>query len=577
MNEEIDNYALSLFNPSKYVKEECKEYYEEKAKSTGVAAFTQAKRENTLIGMMKINFLKRLESSVRSFAISMDRTIRKIEDLEDRINRFKKYKHENPELDFDEMQIDDVEDEELKEVFEVGKKLTFKLDDLNLDNWLDALKADKDQLIILLNAAEAVKPEDDAKLAELKKIITEKSKHPTITKTGIENRKILLFTAFSDTADYLYSNIAGWALEELGIHTALVTGGIGGNKSTFNPKGFKNQTDYLSILTNFSPISKSRVKMPKMPQEGELDLLIATDCISEGQNLQDCDYLVNYDIHWNPVRIIQRFGRIDRIGSVNKSIQLVNFWVTEDLNKYINLKNRVESRMALVDISATSEDNVLTMEELTEIVAEDLRYRDKQLLKLQDEVLDLEDFEDNISLTEFTLDDFRIELSNYIDANKEKLQQAPFGLNAVVPPSQKYKQIQPGVIFCLKQKGETKSSELVNPIQPFFLVYVLKDGNVRYSFMQTKQVLEIFRELCLGKENAIEKLCRLFDDETDQGRDMTDYSFLLKKTIESVTETFRIRAGRSLSSGRDAMLVQREQQPKDVDDFQLVTWLVIKK
>jgi hypothetical protein len=250
-----------------------------------------------------------------------------------------------------------------------------------------------------------------------------------------------------------------------------------------------------------------------MPQDGEIDLLIATDCISEGQNLQDCDYLINYDIHWNPVRIIQRFGRIDRIGSPNQTIQLVNFWPTPDLNKYINLKNRVEARMALVDIAATAEDNILQAEDLEDLIKQDLRYRDKQLLRLKDEVLDLEDFNESVALGEFTLDDFRIELATYIEASREKLEDAPFGLYALVPPHAEYSTIKSGVIYCLKQRIDAAGNEAVNPLQPYFLVYIRDDGEVRYNFIAPKQVLEIFRALCQGKAEHYGKRCELFDVE----------------------------------------------------------------
>ncbi len=289
---------------------------------------------------------------------------------------------------------------------------------------------------------------------------------------------MLVFTAFSDTAQYLYENLKDWALNDQGIHAALVCGSAE-NKTTFHVKGFKKQSDYLSIITNFSPRSKHREKMKNMPQEGEIDLLIATDCISEGQNLQDCDYLINYDIHWNPVRIIQRFGRIDRLGSTNEYIQLVNFWPTADLNKYINLKDRVEARMALVDLTATGADNLLNPEQLKDLIKEEMTYRDKQLLRLKDEVIDLEEMDDNISLSEFTLDDFRIELLNYLEQNWRQLSEAPLGLYTAVPTLDKmadptlfdrnwHKIIVSGVIFCLRHKNppEQKTSSQVNPINP---------------------------------------------------------------------------------------------------------------
>ena len=283
-------------------------------------------------------------------------------------------------------------------------------------------------------------------MKELRRLIRNKVSKPTTNKLGERNGKVLVFTAFADTAMYLYEALVGWTKKDLGIEVAVVCGG-GDTRTTFGGNAFDQ------ILTNFSPRSKQRNKIQNMPQEGEISLLIATDCISEGQNLQDCDYLVNYDIHWNPVRIIQRFGRIDRIGSANRTLQLVNFWPTDDLNKYINLKNRVEARMALVDIAATLEENILQDTEIEEFIHEDLRYRDKQLLRLKDEVLDIEDLGDSVSLTEFTLDDFRLELLKYIEANRAELEGAPFGLYAVVPPDVDHNIIAPGVIFCLRQKS----------------------------------------------------------------------------------------------------------------------------
>jgi hypothetical protein len=304
--------------------------------------------------------------------------------------------------------------------------------------------------------------------------------------------------------------------------------------------------------------------------------LIATDCISEGQNLQDCDYLVNYDIHWNPVRIIQRFGRIDRIGSINKSVHLVNFWPTQDLNKYINLKNRVEARMALVDIAGTQEDNILNLDELQELIKDDLKYRDKQLMRLKDEILDLEDFNESVALSEFTLDDFRMELAKYIENNRTILESAPLGLYAVVPPNPEFKQIAPGVIFCLKQLGDTSGNETVNPLQPYFLVYVWSDGTVRYTFAQPKQVLEIYRLLCSGKSAAYEALCKLFDEQTHDGADMGAYSTLLKKAVDSIAATFRKRSAAALLAGRGGVLPELAKQATETANFDLVTWLVVQ-
>jgi len=592
LNREIMKYKLSLFNPTAYVKDELKTYYEEKA-GVKIKNFSQEKREHFLIGMMKVNFLKRLESSIQSFEISMDRTIRKIETLEQKINEFRNNGIREEEIESDLVTVTDADDEELAEANEnlyVGKKIRFHLQHLKLDEWLADLQNDKDQLVDLFNNAETVTPERDAKLAKLKDLMREKRQKPL----NKGNAKILVFTAFADTAAYLYKELEPWIKNDLNQHMALVTGGAMENKTTFKPKGknLRNQSDFASILTNFSPVSKKRNLMTDMPQEGEIDILIATDCISEGQNLQDCDYLINYDIHWNPVRIIQRFGRIDRIGSKNEKIQMVNFWPTKDLDNYINLKERVEARMALVDLTATQEENILNNEQLEELIGEELKFRNKQLKKLQETVLDLEDLDENINLSDFTLDDFRVELMNFLDNNRERLEQAPLGLYAVVPsPSglmtdaeqatwltePEKEIIKPGIIFCLRQRGDTAGNETVNPLQPYFLVYIRDDQTVRFKYVHAKQILEIYRALCSGRDKPYETLCELFNRETDQGTSMEPFTLLLKHAIRDIRATFARKTMKKLQTGRDAVLIPKEQAvSEDENQFELVTWLIIK-
>lgn len=567
LHDEIDKYQLSLYNPSRYVCDEFKSQYAEKK----IRNFSQATRENFLIGMMKVNFLKRLESSVHSFAITMDRTVEKIEALEKRLLDFKIHKARDAELVQDDLFADESdEDAELADLFQVGSALKFQMEHLRVDAWLKDLKSDKQRLALLHSVAKEVSPDRDAKLADLKKIIEQKVTHPTTNTLGHENRKIIVFCAFADTAAYLYEKIEEWVRKKLNVHVALVSGGAKPNRTTFG------HADFTQILINFAPRAKQRAKMKSMPQNGEIDVLIATDCISEGQNLQDCDLLVNYDIHWNPVRIIQRFGRIDRIGSPNSAIQLVNFWPTPDLNKYINLKNRVEARMALVDIAATAEDNILQAEDLRELIQEDLRYRDKQLLRLKDEVLDLEDFNESVALNEFTLDDFRMELAAYIEANRDKLEEAPLGLYAVVPPHAEYQTIKPGAIYCLKQRMDAAGNEAVNPLQPFFLVYIRDDGEVRYNFTSPKQVLEIFRAVSQGKSEPYADLCQIFDDETKGGEDMSRYSTLLDKAVAAIAAQFSKKSIGNLFAGRGGKLTDASKLVKHAADFDLITWLVIK-
>jgi SNF2 family DNA or RNA helicase len=568
LNLDIHNYKLSLFNPSAYILPEYKSHYEDKA----VKNFTQEGREHFLIGMMKVNFLKRLESSVSSFASSMLRTVDKITRLEEKIERFKARHSKEKSLDFDDLHLSDEDDVDLEDAWEVGGKFKFELEHLDLDRWLTDLALDREQLTALYKEARKVTVQRDAKLADLKELILAKVTYPTTNKQGKLNRKALIFTAFADTALYLYDAVRDWARDELKVHIAMVSGGAVPNRTTFGTN------DYNHILTNFSPLAKNRHKIKSMPQDDEIDILIATDCISEGQNLQDCDTLNNYDIHWNPVRIIQRFGRIDRIGSRNKTVRLVNFWPTKDLDSYIALKDRVEARMALVDISATSDDNLL-QEEIKELIEGDLKYRDKQLKRLKDEILDLEDVNDGVSLSEFTLDDFRIELANYIEANRKALEDAPLGLYAVAPPPKEGAAAQigrPGVIFCLKQVGDTSGNEQVNPLQPCYLVYVRDDGEVRFNFTHAKHVLELFRAAAAGEGKAFESLCDMFNAETCNGGDMRGYDALLEKAVQAIKHTFKKRNISGLLSGRDGKLVSRAKQVEGADDFELITWLVIK-
>jgi len=479
-----------------------------------------------------------------------------------------------------------MEDEELREALEVGEKLTFKMNHLKLDEWKTAMQEDKDQLYELLLRAKDVDANRDAKLKELKTLIKKKVQNPTITKTGKENKKVLVFTAFADTAKYLYEHLEEWAIKELGAHIALVTGGSE-NKTTFKPQGYTYHTEYNHILTNFSPISKKRNAMKNMPkdEDGEIDILIATDCISEGQNLQDCDYLVNYDIHWNPVRIIQRFGRIDRIGSINNKVQLVNFWPTKDLDKYIKLKSRVEARMALVDISGTNEDNLLNREQIQELIEDDLKFRDKQLKRLQNEVLDMDELnEGGVSLSNFSLDDFRMDLLNYIEANRKELEASPLGIYALVPHQLEStlfnpdaaEVVKPGVIFCLRQLGDSAGNEKVNPLQPYFLVYVRNDGTVRYNFTHPKQILDIYRLLCAGKNEPIQQLCDLFNEETNNGQDISEYTALLHDAINAIKGTFKKKNLSMLTGNRNATIVPQEKQADGANKFELITWLILK-
>lgn len=588
LNEKIDNLTLALYNPTGHLRNnlpaETKKSYEDKI----LGGFTQQGRERILISMMKVNLLKRLESSVDSFRLTLDRTIQKIDELEEKFLMFEKHREDNPEINYDELLPQELDDDDLEDSgFAVGGKRKFHLGHIDIPKWRQALSNDREKLQALSDQTKSITPERDAKLAKLRNEITKKLKEPTSTKDGRKNRKTLIFTVFADTADYLYENLKD-SIRNQNAHVALVRGD-GGNKTTLG------RTDYDDILTNFSPISKDRDKLPHFPQkEKEIEVLIATDCISEGQNLQDCDQLINYDIHWNPVRIIQRFGRIDRIGSRNKDVHLINFWPVEDLDRYIRVRHRVEARMALVDLSATQTENLLEDEQIEELISKDLQFRNQQLVRMKDEILDLEDFDEHITLSDFSLNDFRLDLLQFLESRRKELEAAKPGLYAVVPPVADNPVAGPGVIFCLRHRGRDEmmmsgeaghpsphpssgdGAKDFNPLGRYYLIYILDDGTVRLGFAQPKQTLNLFRALAAGHASAFEKLCDLFDKNTRNGANMERYGDLVKKAIESIKRTFKERALGSLFAGRDGQL-PTESPSSQEDEYELVTWLVILK
>lgn len=560
VHDEISALQLALYNPVSFVHEQHRHIYDPGGN------FDQGNREHFLIGIIKTGLLKRLESSVNSFASSMMRLCDRIDTRLSDIAEFKAGKAQA--LSNSDLPDESDGDEELEAAFEVGGALKFNLAHMNIEDWEKALQADRDLLDALRVSALAVTPPRDAKLADLKKILNDKAINPSINLAGEANRKVIVFTAFSDTAEYLYEQLAPFA-KELGLHAALVTGGAATKATLGNAR-------YQDILINFAPRAKNRAAMKAMPQDAEIDLLIATDCISEGQNLQDADLLVNFDIHWNPVRLIQRFGRIDRIGSLNDNINMINFWPTPDLNHYINLTGRVEARMALVDLSATGDDNILS--DAKEAAEEDLKWRDKQLLRLKDEVFDLEDGQDGVTLAEFSLEDFRADLLLFARENEEELRTAPIGINAIAPTTVKGGTLDPGIIFCLKRNGEaTKGTEqTIGGLDPFFLIYVRDDGSIRHGFASPKTILDAMRALCLGRNEPFEALCKVFDDETGKGSNMEKYDTIALAAVKSIRGTYATRALGALAAGRGGKLANEAAQPRHEEDFELITWLIVR-
>lgn len=556
VNSAIRRLSLAAYAPFRYILPHKREAYDKKYSTklkAGDGFFLHSDREESLIHMLRINALKRMESSVASFARTLDR---QLNDVEKTLTRIEEQTGELSEIDISEVDLDDPAYESLL----VGRKVRVLIQDVDRIRWRQDLTEDRNRLQQLLSAAQSVNAERDAKLAALREMIARKVREPL----NPGNRKLIVFTAFADTAEYLFAEVAAWAKEELGLESALVTGG-GANRSTLSAL----PRDLGSVLAAFAPVGKQRPV--DLAQECEIDLLFATDCISEGQNLQDCDWLINYDIHWNPVRIIQRFGRIDRIGSPNQQIQLVNFWPKMELEEYLRLEQRVSGRMVLLDVSATGEENLIVQQSGDPM--NDLEYRRKQLLKLQDAVIDMEDLSSGISITDLTLTDFRIDLAEYLKSHPDGLARLPWGPYAVttaIDPD-----TPPGIVFCLEARSEAakRTIEATHPLAPYYLVHVGDDGKVVLPFTQAKQALDRLRRLCVGKVYPDPAACDRFDRATRQNEDMTASQQLLASAVASVVGKSEERAVESLFQPGGTHVFEGEFA--GIQDFEVVAFLVI--
>lgn len=551
--EQLITLSLCIYTPSNYIFPSKVQKYIDLTHNKG-DNLTQTGREEGIRRLMSINLLKRLESSVNSFQLTLQRIKALIDSTIDSINRFEKYG--NTYIDMYE--ANDAEwdmDDGNTEYFTVGKKVKIELADMDYKTWRTELMADAETLELLTLMVADITPEHDSKLQELLKLVSDKIAHPI----NPGNKKILIFSAFSDTAEYLYEHVSTYIKKKYGLDTAVITGSIDG-KTTI--KGFKATLN--NVLTCFSPVSKGReVLMPG--SDTEIDVLIATDCISEGQNLQDCDYLINYDIHWNPVRIIQRFGRIDRIGSKNEYIQLVNFWPDMDLDEYINLKGRVETRMKISIMTSTGDDDLINLEEKG-----DLEYRKQQLKRLQEEVVDMEEMSTGISIMDLGLNEFRLDLLEYVKTHGD-MDKKPKGMHAVVLATE---ELPEGVIFVLKNINNSVNIDNQNRIHPFYMVYLGNDGEVICDYLNPKKMLDDIRLLCRGKKEPIKELCQRFNEETDDGRDMSEMSELLNEAIYSIIDCKEESDIDSLfSAGGTSALMSTVS---GLDDFELICFLVVK-
>jgi len=556
---ELSRINLGIYAPSDYILPSRAGFYEKKYDTIvreGSGSLKQADRERSLKVLMRINLLKRLESSVEAFRITLSKIIKRIEIALKSVDEYKLNKHESS-VEYTEIENVNLDDDSwLDDDYSIGDIIKINLSDLDLIQWKEDLTSDHEILKTLLDEMHKISPPYDKKLNTLKEAIDNKIKNPI----NPGNKKILIFTAFTDTAAYLYNHISAYVKKNYGLDTAKIIG------SDENKTTAKLKNDLHTLITCFSPLSKEKhLTMPNVTEQ--IDILIASDCLSEGQNLQDCDYLINYDIHWNPVRIIQRFGRIDRIGSKNEVIQLFSFWPNITLDEYIKLKERVENRMVIMDMSATGEDNVLSNE------SSDLEYRKQQLKKLQEEVVDLDEMNTGVSITDLGLNDFRMDLVNYINANGS-MDSVPCGMHTVVMADEK-KGVLPGVIFVLRNVNSDVNINNQNRLHPFYLIYINDEGEIITNHLDVKKTLDYLRNVCKGKTEPIKEAHEVFNNETADGRDMSKYSRLLEDAIRTIIEVKEEGDIDSLfSSGGTTALINNI---KGLENFELISFVVIKK
>ncbi len=558
---ELSMLKLSVYAPISYILPSRLGKYEamyDTEVQGGKSKFRQVDREKSLQALMTTNLLKRLESSVHAFRLTLSKL--KVNHTE-LLKKIHAYEKSDRQLDITEftssyraMEVDDEEQSGFDDVT-IGKKMQISLADMDLPSWKHDLKTDLFIIDGLLTEMQKIIPKEDFKLQHIGSHIDDKIANPI----NEGNKKVLIFTAFADTANYLYENLSKHFLSVHNLHTARVTG------SDSPTSTLTKNYDFQSILTLFSPVSKEMAKV--FPNEtNEIDILIGTDCISEGQNLQDCDYVINYDIHWNPVRIIQRFGRVDRIGSLNTSIQLVNYWPDISLDEYINLKERVENRMMIADVTATGDDNVLSAK------ANDISYRKEQLRRLQDEVIEMEDLKTGVSITDLGLNDFRMDLLNYIETHGE-IANLPSGLHSVVPADPEHG-LTSGIIFTLYNRHESVNTNQQNRLHPYYLVYISTDGEIIADHTQVKRLLDLARVACKGRTEPIESAYKAFNKSTNDGKDMQYYSDLLDQAIASMVNVQEDKDIDSLFGGGHTTALTSKIE--GLDDFELISFLVIQ-
>ncbi|MGW3835238.1 helicase-related protein [Streptomyces microflavus] len=561
INQSILRLNLAAYKPTSYVSAKYENkyaaLYDQKVRTGGQRVWKQTDRENNVVHLLRVGLLKRLESSVNSLGKTLGKILATMDSAIASINAYEATGDEGNSIDgFANLENIDLDDPQFEDT--VGGSVKVFLADIDRVRWRQELQQDRDTVAALLSEVKAVDVPRDAKLARLKQFLRDKVEHPT----NAGNRKALVFTAFSDTAEYLYEHVGRWAIEELGVHVALITGQT--TRTTLPMK----RTHMIDVLTAFSPRSKGGdLTSP------QIDIVIATDTISEGQNLQDCDTVINYDIHWNPVRIVQRFGRVDRLGTTNASVQLVNFWPNLDLDAYINLERRVSSRMTLLDVSATGEENVL---DLTSGDMNDLDYRRRQLQQMQDTAPTMEDLAGGLSITDLTLSDFRMDAAARPRKEIQEITGWPLALFGVTRFDKTLAEdgLASGAVFLLRVRDDAFTFSKAYPLAPYVLAYVTDDGKLAHAIEEPKLALDVLRHHCLGDSEPDTAVLKEFERTTRSGKSMTHYRGLLDVAVRAASGRAEESMVASLFSAGPSQLGTDATAP-GLEAVDVVAWVAV--
>lgn len=595
---------LTAYRPADYIKDISPKSVLEDEKQ----------RQKFLVKMMYILLIKRLESSWFSFKSTVENILNHHINALKKVEQFIQSKtdsaiedvlteEEKEEIDETAAEIDG----ETEEPITLGKKRPISLSAITLIDLfkkhleadikkLSELKANLDKYQADFNANKA----QDEKLNKLIEHITNKQKKS-------DNKKVLVFTVFKDTAKFLYDE-----LKKRGIpNVAFVSGsisetfdGYSGDKfepilerfapytKLYNEKDWSELYERINLSDDYREADKWKVpykkwleiikqhdKDTKYKIDNPIDVLIATDCLSEGQNLQDCDTVINYDVHWNPVRLIQRMGRIDRIGSPNKTIRGINFWPGKNYEDYLNLKSRVENRMALMTVVGTELDDKMTPE-LQKMVEENPllpKQAQKMLEQLQITWDDVETGEDTLGLNDLSLEQFRQELFEFFKKNEEFFKKIPNGVftGFKFKPNRKWQAMPDSIVAVLgyPKRPDDASNHVYDEIH--LMHQNIEDGkNSKLILKNNQEILTLLRNHKLENRYVPKHIDNGHKDALDK------LSSALADWIKSQATPLAVNQIQELFTGDITPKTIAPEQKKleekfKAENFDLINWFVI--